>query len=116
MMHYAHVPMEFWYKLFRDCYATVAINDGLMIVELNGRNASWFEHFFGKNPKCSAHLRTWGEAGTIKLCQKMTPKLSDCGKTCMMIGYAHDHGGETYRMLDKDMGRVHVSRDVVWMQ
>ena len=33
----------------------------------------------------------------------------------MMIGYAHDHGGETYHMLDKDMGRVHVSWDVVWM-
>ena len=105
MMHYVHVPMEFRYKLFRDCYATAAINDGLMIVELNRRNESQFEQFFGKNPKCSAHLRMWGEAGTIKLCQKMTPKLSDRGKTCMMIGYAHDHGGDTYRMWDKDTGR-----------
>ena len=107
--------MEFRYKLFHDCYATVAIDDGLMIVELNGRNAGQFKHFFGKNPKCSAHLRMWGEAGTIKLCQKMTPKLSDCGKTCMMIGFAHDHSGDTYRMWDKDTGRVHVSWDVVWM-
>ena len=50
----------------------------------------------------------WGEAGFIKLCQKITPKLSDRGKTRMMIGYAHDHGGDTYRI-------VHLSRDVVWM-
>ena len=115
-MHYAHVPMEFRYKLFRVCHVTAAINDGLMIVELNGKHASHLEHFFGKNPKCSAYLQTWGEAGTIKLCQKMTPKLSDCGKTCMMIGFAHDHSGDTYRMWDKDTGRVHVSWDVVWMQ
>ena len=35
MMHYTHVPVEFWYKLFCDCYATAAINHGLMIGELN---------------------------------------------------------------------------------
>ena len=34
----------------------------------------------------------------------------------MMIGYTYDHGGDTYCMWDKDTGRVHVSRDVVWMQ
>ena len=116
MMHYAHVPLEFRYKLFRDCYATAAINDGLMLVELNGVLKSRFEHFCGQNPKCTKYLRTWGEAGTVKLCQKMTPKLSDRGKTCMMIGYAHDHNGDTYRMWDKDTGRVHVSRDVVWLR
>ena len=82
MMHYSPVPVEFWYKLFRDCNATAAINDGLMIVELIGKHASWFEHFFGENPKCLAYLWMWGEAGTIKLCQKMTHKLSDCSKIC----------------------------------
>ncbi len=116
MMHYAHVPLEFRYKLFRDCYATAAINDGLMLVELNGVLKSRFEHFCGQNPKCTKYLWTWGEAGTVKLCQKMTPKLSDQGKTCMMIGYAHDHNSDTYRMWDKDTGRVHVSRDVVWLR
>ena len=43
----------------------------------------------------------WGEAGMVKLCQKMMPKLSDQGKTCMMIGYAHDVGqgyGESTRV------------------
>ena len=115
MMHYAHVPLEYCYKLFHDCYATAAMVDGLMIVNVNGKFASRSEHFCGANLKCMAYLRTWGEAGTVKLCQRMTPKLSDRGKTCIMIGYAHDHSGDTYCMWDKDMGRVHVSRDVVWL-
>ena len=109
MMHYAHVPLEYRYKLFSDCYATAAMVNGLMIVNVNGEFASRFEHFCGTNPKCRAYLRTWGEAGTMKLCQKMMPKLSDQGKTCMMIGYAHYHNGENYHMWDKDTGRVHVS-------
>ena len=45
MMHHAHVPMEYRYKLFRDCYETAAILDGLMIVEVNGQLASHFECF-----------------------------------------------------------------------
>lgn len=39
MVHDAHVPLEFCYKLFHDCYVMVAINDGLMIVEVNGKFA-----------------------------------------------------------------------------
>ena len=59
-MHYAHVPLEYRYKLLRDCYATAAMVDGLMIVNVNGKFASRFEHFCGANPKCTKHLRTWG--------------------------------------------------------
>ena len=77
MMHYAHVPLEYRYKLFHDCYATAAMVGGLMIVNVNGKFASRSEHFCGANLKCMAYLRTWGEAGTVKLCQRMTPKLSD---------------------------------------
>ena len=70
-MHYAHVPLEYRYKLFHDCYATAAMVDGLMIVNVNGKFASQFEHFCGANPKCTAYLRTWGEAGMVKLCQML---------------------------------------------
>ena len=40
VMHYAHVPLEYHYKLFRDCYATAAMVDGLMIVNVSGELAS----------------------------------------------------------------------------
>ena len=116
MMHHANVPAEYRIKLFRDCYETAALLDGLMIVEVDGKLASRFEHFAGKNPKCANHLRTWGEAGTVKLHDKMAPKLGDRGVTCMMVGYPKDHTGDCYRMWDKNTGGVHVTRDVTWLR
>ena len=107
MMHHAHVPAEYHYKLFRDCYETVAILDGLIIKEVNEKMASWFEHFAGKNPKCAGYLRTWEEAGTVKIYEKMSPKIQDCGVTCMMIGYPSHHAGDCYRVWDKETGGIH---------
>ena len=45
-----------------------------MIVEVYGQSESRFEHFSGKNPKCAGNLCTWGEAGTVKIHDKMSPK------------------------------------------
>ena len=108
MMHHAHVPMEYRYKLFRDCYETAAILVGTM--------ASRFEHFSGKNPKCAGYLRTWGEAGTVKIYEKMSPKIQDCGVSCMMIKYSKDHAGDCYWMWGKETGGIHVTRDIIWLK
>ena len=116
MMHHANVPVEYRFKLFRDCYKTAALLDGLMMVEVEGKLASHFEHFAGQNLKCATHLRTWGEAGTVKIHDKMVPKLGDRGVTCMMIGYPKDHTGDCYCMWDKNTGGVHVTRDVTWLR
>ena len=116
IMHHAHMPMEYHYKLFRDCYETAAILDGLMIVEVNGKMASQFEHFAGKNPKCAGYLRTWGEAGKVKIYEKMSPKIQDCGVTCVMIGYPKDHAGDCYRIWDKETGGIHVTHDITWLR
>jgi hypothetical protein len=54
-------------------------------------------------------LRTWGEAGTVKVKTKTTPKLADQSVHCMFIGYADDHDGDTYRMWNPKTERVHYS-------
>ena len=116
IMHHAHVPAEYCYKLFRDCCETAAILDRLMIVEVNGKMASQFEHFAGKNPKCAGYSRTWGEAGTVKIYKKMSPQIQDCGVTCMIIGYSKNHAHDCYRMWDKETGGIHVTRDITWLR
>ena len=63
----------------------------------------------------SEHLRTWGEAGAVTLRAKMTPKVENRGHICMFVGYPDDHASDTYRMWDPRSRRVHVTRDIKWL-
>ena len=112
----ANVPYALRHLLWREAFKTATLLDGLQVIELEGVSATRYVHWNEKNPDFANHLRVWGEAGTVKLKDKMTPKLKDRGVTCMMVGYALDHPGDTYRMWDKRTKRVHVTRDVIWLR
>jgi hypothetical protein len=70
----------------------------------------------GANPDFSKYLRLWGEAGMVKLKTKTTPNLGYHGVQCMMIGYALNHMGDTYRIWNKKTNGVHITRDIVWLK
>jgi hypothetical protein len=53
-------------------------------------------HSCGKNSEFTKHLQTWGEAGTVMIKTKMTPKVKDRGVQCMFVRYALNHPGDTY--------------------
>jgi hypothetical protein len=61
------------------------------------------------------YLRTWGEAGTVKLKSRSHTKLDDCGYTCIFVGYSTAHAGDTYRMWDPRSRRVNFTRDIRWL-
>jgi hypothetical protein len=42
-------------------------------------------------------------------------KLDDRGHTCMFVGYSTTHAGNTYRMWDPRSRRVHITRDILWL-
>jgi hypothetical protein len=74
------------------------------------------EHFYGNLPSYVNHLRTWGEVGTVKLRTTTDSKLKDLsGAVCVMIGYANQHSGDTYRMYDPVTRNIYESRDVKWL-
>jgi hypothetical protein len=52
----------------------------------------------------------------VKVKKKQYPKLSDRGVTCMFVGYAVNHDGDWYEMLDVNNGTVYVTRDVIWLK
>lgn len=33
----------------------------------------------------------------------------------MFVGYSLEHSGDCYRMWDPKMGRIHISRDISWL-
>ena len=83
--------------------------DGLVPIDIDGKVATQYEHWCGKVPQFAKYLHTWGEAGTVTIKSKMTPKVKDRGVQCMFTGYAIDHPGDTFQMWDPNTGRVYES-------
>ena len=85
-------------------------------ITTNAKGKSPCELFFGKLPKFVKHLRTFGEIGvTARLDRKFNGKLDDKGNVCMMVGYAENHAGDVYCMLNLRTKQICVSRDVYWL-
>jgi hypothetical protein len=45
-----------------------------VMVTVNGKRATWYQHMFGSNPQWTKHLRLFGEAGTVKTATGTTAK------------------------------------------
>ena len=60
-MHHANLPMEMWYWVFGEIFTTVMLLDGLTVIELSGKHANRYKHFFGETPKLAYSLHTVGE-------------------------------------------------------
>jgi hypothetical protein len=116
LMVRANIPMIKRYLLFREAFKTATDLDSLVVTTVGTNKTTRHEHFYGTNPKWMKFLRTWGEAVTVKVKTKTTPKLDDRGVHCMFIGYADDHDGDVYRMWNPKTERVRITRDVIWMK
>jgi hypothetical protein len=115
IMSAAQVPKDFMKLFWREAFQTATYLDGPVSIEVQGEFKSRIEHWDGKLPKFCQHLRKWGKAGVVKLRTVTTPKIYDRGKVCMFVGYSPNHNGDTLRMWDPDTKRVHLSRDIVWL-
>jgi hypothetical protein len=84
LMADANVPLELRYRLYTKVIRTAAKLDSLVVINRQGMETTRYEIFYqGIKPKWAAHLRTWGEAGVVKLKTLSTAKLEDRGLTCI---------------------------------
>jgi Reverse transcriptase (RNA-dependent DNA polymerase) len=90
--------------------------DGLMLEEMDGVLKTRVEHATGTLPSYANNLRTWGEAGVVKLKTATTPKFLNKGTTCVFVGYPENHGSGTYLMYNPQTKGVHTTRDVVFLR
>jgi len=116
LMHAANIPMAIQYLVWHEAFKMATLLDGLSMIELDGKSAMRVEHWCGKVPAFAKHLKTWGEAGTVKVKTMGTPKIADRGVHCMFVGYALNHAGDCYCMWDPVTKRVHETRDVIWLK
>ena len=116
MMIAANIGYAMRFLLYKEAYMCATLLDGLVVVTLNGIAKTRVEHWGASLPKWALALRTWGEAGVVTLKSKTTPKMANKGLSCMFVGYAPNHADGVYRMWNPNTGRVHVSRDIVWLK
>ena len=74
--------------------------------------------FYGEMPRYSKHLRRFGEVAVVTKfgSNKIKGKLADRSFKCLFMGYAKNHAGDVYRMLDPLTKRIKTSRDTKWMK
>jgi Reverse transcriptase (RNA-dependent DNA polymerase)/Zinc knuckle len=116
IMNAANIPKALKFLLWREAFQTVTLLDNLTVITINGKENTRYGHWENENPKYLKYLRTWGEAGVVKLRDRNYTKLDDRGYTCMFVGYSQSHSSDTYRMWDPRSKRVHITRDIRWLK
>ena len=112
-MNHAGLDLPKRRELWTEAAATATKLSNILVDNKDDKHA--YEKFFGTKTKYEHHLRIFGEIGVMtKHNQKIKDKLSDRGIKCMFVGYAKDHDGDVYRMLDYKTGTIYLTRDVTW--
>ena len=58
-------------------------------------------------------MRTFGEAGTVKIGKK--DKVRDRGVTMMYVGHADGHAGDVRHTWNQNTNKCTETRDVIWL-
>ena len=72
------------------------------------------KNFYGKIPDFAKHFSTIVEMGVICSILNVKFKLYYQGMMCMFLGYAKNHTGVTYRVLNIHMKNFVLSYDLIW--
>ena len=74
------------------------------------------KQFIGEDFKWSRNLRTFGEICVLTRHDKaLKGKIKNRGRLCMFVGYAKDHSGDVFRLLNLKTKKILMSRDVTWI-
>jgi transposase InsO family protein len=106
LLAHASMPLKFWDEAF---LTAVFLINRLPSKAIN--NETPFFRIHNKHPDYS-FLKTFGCACWPNMRPYNSRKLEFRSKRCVFLGYSHKHKG--YKCLDPSVGRVYVSRDVVF--
>ena len=116
MMNEALLPKDKREGLWTEAAATATKLENIMTEE--GETHCPHVKFFGELPKYARELKTFGEIGIAAIHEnkKIRGKLDDRGRPCMFVGYAKNHAGNVYRMLNLKTNRIILTRDIIWLK
>ena len=99
MMAAANIPVMYRFLVFEQAANWAVKLDWLTVIKIDGVNKTRIEHYGNEIPTWTLHVRTFGEAGTVKIGKN--GKLGDRGCTMMYVGHADGHAGDVYRMWNQ---------------
>ncbi len=85
-MSAVQVPKEEHYKLWGETVVTATALDNHISVTWNRETKTRYEHVGHYSPMLVKHLRTFGEAGIVRIMKD--GKVGDRGITLIFVGYA----------------------------
>ena len=109
----ANLPTEHRFAIFERVANWMVKLDWLTIVDINGVSKARIEHYGHEIPSWTKQIRTFGEAGTVKIGKK--GKVRNCGVTMMYVGHADGHAGYVHRMWNQGTSKCSETRDVLWL-
>jgi hypothetical protein len=98
----ALIPKEQCQIFWREAFQPSTHFDRFVLVNVDGVLKTQFELWEAKLPSFVQYLKKWGEAGVVKLQISTTPKMCDCGKVCMCVGYSCNHASNTRCMWEPE--------------
>lgn len=98
MMADVSVPYLMRYKIIQEALITATKLDDLVVTMVNGATKTRYEHFGLELLRFVKYMRTWREAGVVKVKSNTSPKLKNKVITCLFAGYADNHEGDCCRM------------------
>ena len=103
------------HELWTEAASTATKLDNILC---DDKEESPHRKFYGEDPEYERYLRTFGEMGivTVDPGGAIKSKLEDRGIKCMFLGYASNHAGNVYRMLNLKTRKVLITRDVRWLE
>ena len=113
MMNVAGFTKEKREQLWCEAASTATKIDNILVHEKGEENPH--KKFFKQDAKYEKYLRIFGEMVISKDPNTYKSKLEPRGRICMMLGYAENHSGEVYRLLNIETNKIVLSRDVQWL-
>jgi hypothetical protein len=66
------------------------------ITSLKGQDKCPYQVLFGSTLKLPSNLRSFGEMGVVTTKSDIQGKLTNCGTTCMFVGFSVNHSSNVY--------------------
>ncbi len=108
----ANLTQELQKKLWAESFLCRMTTKNILVTAPTNKSPD--ELFTGTKPTLYPHLIEFGRIGYVTDRAQFKGKMKSKSYPCLMVGYAHNHSNDTYRMYNPATDEIILSRDIKW--